>query len=126
MLASDPPQVATGGGLASRSQESEQELLQTAAPREEVHASVHGRTRSHCWKRAESQDVQHHSQHAAAELHIRCRSCRKPRSRMTCSNEHAEVWQQAVPSALEVAEEEQEGRKEAKRRESLELSRVES
>ena len=62
----------------------------------------------------------------AAEHHIRCRSCRKPRSRMTCSNEHAEVWQQAVPSALEVAEEEQEGRKEAKRRESLELSRVES
>ena len=45
---------------------------------------------------------------------------------MTYSNERAEVWQQAVPSALEVVEEGQEGRKEAKRRESLELSRVES
>ena len=46
---------------------------------------------------------------------------------MTCSNEHTEVWQQAVPSALEVVkEEEQEERKEAPRRESLEQVRVES
>ena len=46
---------------------------------------------------------------------------------MTDKHEHAEVWQQAVPSALEVVkEEEQEERKEASRRRTPEQVRVES